>query len=67
MNKEQFQQFCLVQAQWWMHSASNGHAATRYITRGDGHRLTADELRDDAMNISRQHMTNFRKSCDGEY
>lgn len=65
MTREQFQKFCLAQANWWCHAASNGHAATRHITRGDGHRLDADELRDDAMKTAQHHLTRYMEACEG--
>jgi len=49
-------------AQYWMHSASNGHAATRKIRTGaDNHLLTPDELRDDAMVTALSHIEIIRE------
>ena len=42
-------------AQWHLHSASNGHCATRKVYKGD-HRLTSDELRDDSMETAMCHI-----------
>jgi hypothetical protein len=58
MTKEEQLKFHELQALWWMHSATNGHAArdTRDVTRGDGTRHTPEELRDDAMKTSQRHI-----------
>lgn len=56
MTKKEQLKYHELQALWWMHSATNGHAATRKITTGDDHELTPEELRDDAMKISQRHM-----------
>lgn len=51
-----------LQALWWMHAASNGHAATREVHKGiDGPLMTPDELRDDAMQTSKRHMQLYMK------
>jgi len=64
MTKDERLRFHEMQANWWMHSATNGHAATRHITRGDGHRLTEDELRDDAMRTSQRHIQMFMETAE---
>lgn len=48
-------------ALWWMHAATNGHAATRTIHKGasDGPKMTADELRDEAMQTAMRHIQRF--------
>lgn len=58
-NRIEQMKFHELQAMWWMHAASNGHAATRTIHKGgsDGPLMTAEELRDAAMVTSRQHMS----------
>jgi len=46
-----------LQAMWWMHAASNGHAATRKVSHGlGGLPFTKEELRDNAMQIAKSHM-----------
>lgn len=62
MDKEQQMQFHIMQANWWMHSATNGHATTRNICHGaDGPKLTTEELRDNAMEISQQHISLYKE------
>jgi len=59
MDKEARLKFHEMQANWWMHSATNGHAATRKMYHGissDDRPFTPEELRDDAMKISKRHM-----------
>jgi len=46
-------------ANYWMHSATNGHAATRKIYDGFGSMCNADELRNDAMETSLRHIQRF--------
>jgi hypothetical protein len=46
-----------LQAMWWMHAASNGHAAARKVSHGLGGPLfTKEELRDSAMQTAKQHI-----------
>ena len=45
-----------LQANWWMNSATNGHTTSRKIYRGDGHLLSPEELRDDAMQTAGRHI-----------
>jgi len=63
-HKKMFFEMSLMWAQWWMHAASNGHATTREVVRGDDHKLTQDELRDDAMNTAKTHLHNARNVMD---
>ena len=55
-----------LQAMWWMHSATNGHAETRTILKGgsDGIKMTSEELRDDSMRTSQQHMRLFMECAE---
>ena len=47
----------MLQAEWWMHSASNGHCQTQEMFHGFGDvEFTPEEKRDDAMEISKGHM-----------
>ena len=55
-----------LQALWWMHSASNGHSATRNITFGNGRKLDKDDLRDDAMKTAQHHLTLFRECAENK-
>ena len=50
-----------LQAMWWINAASNGHCNARTILKGgmDGIKMTADELRDDAMQIAQKHIHLF--------
>jgi len=59
MTKDERLRFHEMQANWWMHSASNGHASCRNIEHGDGRPFTVEELRDNAMETSQQHMRLF--------
>jgi hypothetical protein len=56
-----------LQAIWWMHAASNGHAATRVIRHGgsDGALFTPEEHRDDAMKTAQRHMHILLQFADG--
>lgn len=45
----------IMLANWWMNAATNGHASTRIIFRGN-HQLTVEELRDEAMECSMRHI-----------
>ena len=67
MTHEEFKEHCIMQANWWMHAASNGHSGTRNVEDGAGRKYTQDELRDDAMSISRHHMSNYREACDNHH
>lgn len=49
-------------AAYWMHSATNGHAAIRKIYHGlYGQLFTPDELRDDAMQTAKNHIERFNR------
>lgn len=63
MNREHAMQHALLMAQWWMHAATNGHAARRNIWRGH-HKLTEDELIADAMETAQHHMSRYRQMAD---
>jgi len=54
----------LARANWWTNAATNGHASTRKIIRGDGHKLTQEELRDDAMTVAQTHMQRAQDCLD---
>lgn len=56
----------LALAYWWMHAASNGHAAMRKITMGSK-LMTADELRDDAMNTSLRHLDLYMECAEHKH
>ena len=43
-------------AEWWMIAANTGTTCLRNVTRGDGHKLTREELIEDAMNIALSHI-----------
>ena len=57
-------QTSLAWANWWVHAASNGHAAMREVVRGDGHKMTPDELRDQAMNTAKNHIHRAQECAD---
>ena len=52
-------------AAYWMHSATNGYAATRKIYHGDGTLYTENELRDEAMQTSLRHIDRMHDLIDG--
>lgn len=61
MTKEERMRFHEMQAYWWMHSASNGHAKQRKMYHGfsGGPEFTDQEKVDDAMETSQTHMRLF--------
>lgn len=58
MDNEHWMKFHELQALWWMHAASNGHAATRIVHKGGltDPLMTTEELRDDAMKTAQHHL-----------
>lgn len=46
-------------ALWWMNYANTEHNKNRQIIRGDGYKLTPDELVADAMEASKRHIQFF--------
>ena len=57
MNQEHKILYHTLQAQWWMHSATNGHCQKRKIYHGtQGPEFTPDEKRDDVMETASRHM-----------
>lgn len=52
-------------AQWWMASATTGHAATRTIFKtdegGDHRKMTAEELTSEAMRVAHRHIERHRE------
>jgi len=64
MTKEQFQAYCLAQANWWMAYANTPANKKRTVFKGFSDRaLSESELIDDAMNTSRNHLQNYWESC----
>ena len=62
MNKEQQLKFHEMQANWWMHAASNGHCQSKLIYKGTGNKkFTKDELIDEAMKTSQKHIQLYMK------
>ena len=56
-----------MQAYWWMHAASNGHATTHNIYHGiQGEEFTDKEKRDRAMVISQRHMKIYRELANNQ-
>ncbi len=65
MNKEQFQKYCEMQANWWMAYATTGVCKKLKIFHGDGKELTDEEKIAHALDTAKNHMHNYWESCNG--
>ena len=46
-------------ANWWLTYANTEHNKKRNVVRGDGYKLTPDDLVENAMDTSKQHIRIF--------
>lgn len=64
MTKDQFQAYCLAQANWWIAYANTPANKNRTVLLGfGGEKLSEDQLIDDAMNTAQNHLQKYWESC----
>jgi hypothetical protein len=64
MKKEDFKEYCKMQANWWIAYATTGLAKNCDIWYGDGVALSDEEKIQDALNTAQLHIKNFREACE---
>ena len=69
MNKEEYKNFSLAQANWWTAYANSKANKSRKVYIGNDSEtvplrlLTEEELVDDALNTAKQHLDGFLEMC----
>lgn len=64
MTKDEFKNYSLAQANWWIAYANTKENKERTVFCGDN-KLSEEELVNDALNTARQHLRNYSNICNG--